>query len=67
MEKLPLPEIHLVFFVHKDDHNENKSIFNRKLFRNFVNRFSIESTKVDIQFRKPTELKFNPDQEKVKI
>ena len=67
MEKLPLPEIHLIFFVHRDDHNENKSIFNRKLFRNFVNRFSIESTKVDIQFRKPTDLHFNLDQEKVKI
>ena len=66
MEKLPLPKIHLTFFVQRDK-NENKWIFNQKLFRNFVNRFSIESTKVDIQFRKPTELQFNLDEEKVRI
>ena len=67
MEKLSLPEIHLAFFVQRDDHNENKWIFNRKLFRNFVNRFSIEATKVDIQFRKPTKLQFNLDEKKVEI
>ena len=66
MRSTSLPEIYLAFFVQSDGTPENQLYFkNRKLFRNFLNRFTIESTKVDIQFKGPVTLKFNLDKKKV--
>ena len=64
---MALSEIHLAFFLQCDEYDEHKGILNQKLFRNCLNRFSIDSTKVVIQFREPTKLQFNLDEEKVKI
>ena len=61
-----LPEIYLAFFVQSDGTPENQLYFkNRKLFRNCLSRFTVESTKVDIQFKEPVTLKFNLDEKKV--
>ena len=61
-----LPEIYLAFFVQSDGTPENQLYFkNRKLFRNCLSRFAVESTKIDIQFKEPVTLKFNLDEKKV--
>ena len=66
MRSTSLPEIYLAFFVQCDGTPRNQLYFkNRKFFRNCLNRFTIESTKVDIQFKKPVTLKFNLDEKKV--
>ena len=66
MRSTSLPEIYLAFFVQSDGTPTNQLYFkNRKFFRNCLNRFTIESTKVDIQFKKPVTLKFNLDEKNV--
>ena len=67
MIKTALQELYLAFFVQSDDSDENKRTLNRKLFRNCLNRFTIEATKYDIQFREPIKIKFSLDEEKVKL
>ena len=46
--------LNLIFIVQKDE-NDSRSctLQNKKIFRNYLNRFSIESKKQDIQFEKP--------------
>ena len=48
------PILNLIFIVQKDE-NDSRSctLQNKKIFRNYLNRFSIESKKQDIQFEKP--------------
>ena len=49
-----LPILDLVFTVQNDENNSrNCTLFNKKIFRLYLNRFSIESRKRDIQFKYP--------------
>ena len=60
-----IPEIYLAFFIQCDE-NSHDGIKNRKLFRNYLSRFSIECTRIDIQFGRPVMLDLNFDEKKVK-
>ena len=60
-----IPEIHLAFFI-QCDVNSHDGIKNRKLFRNYLSRFSIECTRIDIQVGRPIILDLNFDENKIK-
>ena len=60
-----IPEIYLAFFIQCDG-NSIDGIKNRKLFRNYLSRFSIECTRIDIQVGRPVILDLNFDENKVK-
>ena len=60
-----IPEIYLAFFIQCDG-NSIDGIKNRKLFRNYLSRFSIECTRIDIQAGRPVVLNLNFDEKKVK-
>ena len=53
-ETTKLPTLDLVFIVQNDENNsKNCTLFNKKIFRIYLNRFSIESRKRDIHFKYP--------------
>jgi len=54
-----IPEIYLAFFIQCDG-NSIDGIKNRKLFRNYLSRFSIECTRIDIQVGRPVILGRDP-------
>ena len=60
-----IPEIHLVFFI-QCDVDSHDGIKNRKLFRNYLSRFSIECTRIDVQIGRPVVLDLNYDENKIK-
>ena len=60
-----IPEIHLAFFI-QCDVNSHDGIKNRKLFRNYLSRFSIGCTRIDIQVGRPIILDLNFDENKIK-
>ena len=63
--KEQIPEICLVFFIQCDG-NSIDGIQNRKLFRHYLSRFSVECTKIDIQVGRPVILDLNYDEKKIK-
>ena len=69
MDKKPLneklDEIYLTFFIQCDG-NSIDGIKNRKLFRNYLSRFSIECTRIDIQVGRPVMLDLNFDENQIK-
>ena len=53
-EPTELPTFDFIFFVQKDESNyENCILYNTKSLTNFMNRFSIDLTEVDIHFQRP--------------
>ena len=60
-----IPEINLVFFIQCDG-NSIDGIKNRKLFRNYLSRFSIECRRIDVQVGRPVILDLNYDENKIK-
>ena len=53
-EQTELPTFDFIFFVQKDESNyENCILYNTKSLTNFMNRFSIDLTEVDIHFQRP--------------
>ena len=63
--KEKIPEIYLAFFIQCDG-NSIDGIQNRKLFRHYLSRFSVECTKIDIQVGRPVILDLNYDEKKIK-
>ena len=54
-----IPTLDLVFIVQTDE--KDCTLHNKKIFRLYLNRFSIESNKKDIQFKKPVFVDRNLD------
>ena len=50
----PIPTLHLIFIVQNDEKDSQScTLRNKKIFLHYLNKFSIDSRKIDIQLKQP--------------